>query len=240
MKALRPSEVSVIIPAWNEARTIAGTLGHLLKTGVPGEIIVVDGGSEDGTLEEVKRLPDTEETKLYAIRSPKRGRGAQMNYGASAARGEVLLFLHADTRPSPGWDLAALETLSREGVVAGYFGYAVDGIGLSLRILELGTNLRVALLDLPYGDQGLFLRRADFEVIGGFYERPLMEDVDILQRLRRRGAVRQAPAVAITSARRFEREGTWRMVAKDTLLLAGFRAGVPPELLSRFYRFGNR
>jgi rSAM/selenodomain-associated transferase 2 len=233
-------DISVVIPTWNEAHSIAATLRHLTKTGAPREIIVSDGGSSDGTLDIVQGLPLLGETVVRGLSSPTRGRGAQMNFGAQHAHGEHLLFLHADTKPSPGWDATACYALSQPRVAACFFRYAVDAQGLGFRILEVGTNLRVALFRLPYGDQGFCLRRETFSQVGGFFERPLMEDVDLLRRLRSVGRVVEAQGTAVTSARRFQKEGLAKTIVKDWVLVAAFRLGVAPELLRRFYQFGNR
>lgn len=232
--------LSVVIPAWNEATGIRHTLRHLLCTGAPREIIVVDGQSEDGTLEVVNTTPGTPQTRIVGLCSPRRGRGAQMNFGAAHATGDVLLFLHADTRPSPGWEEALFATLREPGTVAGFFGFAVDEASFQYLFFEWGTNTRARLLGLPYGDQGLFLERKLFMELGGFFEEPLMEDVEFLWRVKKRGKVRKAPALAITSARRFKKYGLWRGVARNFFLSAGFHLGVPASFLARFYRFGNR
>lgn len=163
-----------------------------------------------------------------------------MNFGASHAKGDILFFLHADTFPTPGWSRAILQTLSHEDTAAGFFGYSLNVSNVGLKIIELGVAIRAGVFNLPYGDQGLFLQRSLFETIGGYRELPLMEDIEILQRLRKRGKIREAPLSVVTSARRFQKNGTLRTFTKDALLSAAFHAKIPAGALARFYRFGNQ
>src|SRR5687767_9697054 len=118
--------ISVVMPTWNEAGRIQDTLHHLVKTGAPAEILVVDGQSDDGTLEAAAALKNSVPTRVIGLVSPKRGRAAQMNHGAERASGEILLFLHADTLLPAGWDRAAAETLAAPNTAAGFYGYSLD------------------------------------------------------------------------------------------------------------------
>jgi hypothetical protein len=163
-----------------------------------------------------------------------------MNAGAREAKGSTLFFLHADTFPPNSWDHVIEETISAPNTAAGFFSYSLNTASIGLKIIELGVAIRSGVFNLPYGDQGLFLSRQMFEHVGGFAEIALMEDIEILQRLRKHGKLREAPLSVVTSARRFQKHGTLKTFAKDALISAAFHAKVSPDLLARFYRFGNR
>jgi rSAM/selenodomain-associated transferase 2 len=233
-------KISVIIPVWNEATQIEGLLRYLLATGQCSEIIVADGQSEDDTAAIVERFALQQHTPILPIVSQKRGRGAQMNAGAREAKGDTLFFLHADTFPPVGWHHVIAETVSQPNTSAGFFSYSLHTASIGLKIIELGVAIRSGIFNLPYGDQGLFLSKKVFEQIGGFAEIPLMEDVEILQRLRKYGKLREASRSVVTSARRFQKHGTLKTFTKDALISAAFHAKVSPDILARFYRFGNR
>ena len=237
---MKMPQISVIIPVWNEAKQIEGLLRYLLATGCCAEIIVADGQSDDGTIDVVERFAAQQATPVVPIVSVKRGRGAQMNAGASVARGDTLFFLHADTYPPAGWHHVIAETVSRPNTSAGFFSYSLNTASIGLKIIELGVAIRSGVFNLPYGDQGLFLSKSIFEDIGGFAEIPLMEDIEILQRLRKHGKLREASLSVVTSARRFQKYGTLKTFTKDALISAAFHARVSPQVLARFYRFGNR
>ena len=163
-----------------------------------------------------------------------------MNAGAREAKGDTLFFLHADTYPPMGWHQVIAEVVAQPDTAAGFFGYSLHTASIGLKIIELGVAIRAGVFNLPYGDQGLFLSRKMFEQVGGFAEIPLMEDIEILQRLRKHGKLREASLSVVTSARRFQRHGTLKTFTKDALISAAFHAKVPAHLLARFYRFGNR
>jgi rSAM/selenodomain-associated transferase 2 len=224
--------VTIIIPVLDDTTALGGLLEALepYRDEPAIEIVVVDGGEADPALERLRdRRPD-----VHWLRSL-RGRGAQMNCGARRARGRWLLFLHADTRLGAGW----LEELRRcdrcPGVVGGSFRFALDSRSRWARWIERGVQARVRLFDLPYGDQALFATCADFDALGGFRELPLMEDVDFVRRLRRRGRLAHAGVAALTSARRWERDGWLRRSMENVVLTLLFLAGVPPERLARRY-----
>ncbi|MEI6159555.1 MAG: TIGR04283 family arsenosugar biosynthesis glycosyltransferase [Roseococcus sp.] len=209
--------ISVVIPTLNAARLLPPLLAQL---GGLGEMILADGGSAEAP--EGGRL----------ILAP-RGRGFQLAAGATAARGEWLLFLHADTRLGAGWEEALLAALEHPGQ-AHYFRFALDDPSPQARRLEAAVAWRCRWMALPYGDQGLLISRALYDALGGFRPLPLMEDVDLVRRL---GRARLAPmaASAITSAERWQRDGWWRRSARNLLTLSLYFAGVPPERLARFY-----
>lgn len=221
---------SIIIPVLNDTPVLAAMLATL-NAGADVEILVVDGGSTDECV--ATRATMREDTR-WVTSLP--GRGRQMNSGARSARGRWLVFLHADTRLPDLW-LDELRRLDGEpSIVGGSFRFRLDSEARSARLLERGVALRVRYFDLPFGDQALFVRSAVFEALGGYREWPLMEDVDLVRRLRRMGRLHHSSLPAVTSARRWEREGWCRRSAGNVTLLLLFLAGVPPDRLVRWYR----
>ena len=163
------------------------------------------------------------------------GRGVQLNAGAARADGRWLWFVHADST-LPAAFLAIFRELDRSGDTAGgSFRFALDSVDWQARVWERGVALRVAWLGLPYGDQGLFVRRAVFERMGGFRPIPLMEDVEFVGRLKREGRIVHLNVKIVTSARRWEREGWWRRTGRNLGLLALYYVGISPERLARGY-----
>lgn len=227
--------VTIVIPVLNDAPALAGLLDDLHPYGDQAavEIVVVHGGEAgDPALERLRTL-HAGVTWLRTVG----GRGAQMNCGARRARGRWLLFLHADTRLGAGWldELRRLE--GQPGVAGGSFRFALDSRSPWARWIERGVEVRVRLFDLPYGDQALFATRGDFDALGGFREMPLMEDVDFVRRLRRRGRLARVAVAALTSARRWEQDGWVRRSAENVMLTLLFLAGFPPERLAcRYHR----
>jgi rSAM/selenodomain-associated transferase 2 len=216
-------ETSVVIPALNEQERVADAVRSVLDH---AEVIVVDGGSTDGT----RAAAEAAGARVIAAA---RGRGVQLDAGARAARGNWLVFLHADTRLEGGW-AAALRSLPAE-VVGGAFRFALDPPRPAYRWLEAGVALRCRLFRLPYGDQGLFARREAYFAIGGFRPLPLMEDVDFARRLARSGRLAFPAVRAFTSARRFERRGLLATSLRNLWLLGLYSAGQAPERLARLY-----
>jgi len=220
--------LSIIIPTLNEAGTLAGTLTSI-GTSSYIETIVADGGSTDETLTIAHQF----ETKVVAAT---RGRGAQMNAGAQTARGQFLLFLHADTRLPFGYLEQIERVLAPRGTAAGAFRLAFDDSRFSLRAIERTANWRSMLCQLPYGDQGLFLSRQCFDAANGFPELPIMEDYAFVRRLLRHGRIRLANTPVITSARRWLTNGIWRTTLKHQAILLGWRLGLSPFRLARWRR----
>jgi rSAM/selenodomain-associated transferase 2/rSAM/selenodomain-associated transferase 1 len=221
-----PGLLSVIIPTWNEAHQLASTVTPILQHR-DCEVVIADGGSTDGTVELATQLE-------CRVVSANRGRGKQMNAGAALSRGDTLLFLHADTRLPTHFREEIRSTLEA-GAVAGAFRFQVDLPGWGMRCVEWGTHLRARCLQRPYGDQGFFLRAADFFEVGGYRNWPLMEDFELCSRLRKRGRIRIAPSAAVTSGRRWKRLGAFRNTAINQCCIALYRLGVSVERIAQFY-----
>lgn len=196
------------------------------------EVILVDGGSDEALEHLAGRRTD-----LRLIRTSP-GRARQMNAGAASASGEWLLFLHADSTLAPGW-LDAFTHLPGE-MSGGWFRFALDDPAWQARIIERGTRWRVRVFRLPYGDQGLFVRRRVFAEMGGYSDLSLMEDVDFARRLRHRPGIGEMPLDLVTSARRWRRDGWWRRSATNLALVTLYFAGVPPNRLALWYRRSPR
>ena len=191
------------------------------------ELIVVDGGHEPA-LEHL--ISSSAGTRLIRSRP---GRAIQMNAGAAIARGEWLLFLHADSTLPAHWVELFVDVPA--DACGGWFRFALDDPSWQARVIERGVAWRVRLLRLPYGDQGLFVRRTLFVALRGFKELPLMEDVDFVRRLVAAGPVVELPASLQTSARRWRQDGWLRRSARNLLVLLLYAAGVSPERLARIY-----
>jgi rSAM/selenodomain-associated transferase 2 len=219
-------DVSVIIPTWNEAVSIAPTLRAVRAQG-PGEIIVTDGGSADGT-------PDMARHADLVLAAP-RGRALQMNAGAARARCQYLLFLHADCTLANGAIAAIPDCLRRRGVIAGCFSMRVQAEGPLFRSIDACATARVRLTGIAYGDQGLFLRRDDFERFGGFPPLRFMEDVFFSRLLRRHGRLVVLPHAIRVSPRRWQRVGLIRQTLRNWALTALAAGGVSPDRLAAWY-----
>lgn len=222
-----PQLVSIIIPTLNEGRIIAQTLTHLLAQKGAFEIIVADGGSEDDTLEKVRQFE-----QVNIVYAPK-GRAAQMNAGAKTALGTYLFFLHADTLPPENAIALIQNTLAQSHVSAGSFYLKFQPNSRLLRFYSQWTRLNITLL--TYGDQGLFLKAATFQQIGFFKEIPLMEDVEIQQRLRKIGKFVKIQQAVTTSSRRYQQNGIVWQQLKDTALALLYFMGCSPQYLKKFY-----
>lgn len=218
--------MSVIIPTLNEAGCIAPTI-EALRAQQPLEILVVDGGSSDDTVVRASAAD-------VVLLSPP-GRGRQMNAGAAQARGDFLLFLHADCTLGDGALAAATRCLDRTGAVAGCFSMCVRADGPLYRSIDAAASARVRLTGLVYGDQGLFLRRETFFRLGGFPGVHFMEDVLFSKRLRRHGRVVVLRDRIFVSPRRWQRVGLVRQTVRNWTLLALAAAGVHPDRLAQHY-----
>jgi rSAM/selenodomain-associated transferase 2 len=219
--------VSAVIPALDAAAQLPSTLAALAGSPLIAETIVVDGASRDAGVVIAERAGTT------VITAP-RGRGSQLAAGAAAATGDWLLFIHADCRPLAGWEDAVRAFIAQSPDKAGYFDLALDDEAPAARRLERIVAWRCRVLALPYGDQGLLIRRGVYDTVGGYAAIPLMEDVDIVRRL---GRARLAPvgATMLASARRYRRDGYWRRSLRNLCCLALYFAGVSPARIARLY-----
>ena len=256
-KSLR---ISVIIPTLNEATTIGACLGQFDcgpsgsdgpagqdgsigpgsrenaegPAGMAGpeslEVIVVDGGSDDGTPEIVRSWPGAR-----LIESGIRGRAIQMNAGAAASSGDVLLFLHADTRLPVRWRELVTESIFGRGKAGGRFRFDIAHAKRIYRWIVRGTNFRSRFLGITYGDQAIYTTREAFEAVGGFPGIPVFEDARFADRLKKAGGLDWIDEAVLTSARRWERRGPVRTLLLTWLLRLLYTLFVPPRFLARFY-----
>lgn len=221
--------LSIVIPALNEAPQICATLADLQPLRSQGhQLILVDGGSQDGTPDLAKPLVD------QLLTAPP-GRARQMNAGAALAAGDVLWFLHGDTRIPPGAPRALLAALDR-GAAWGRFDVRLSGSHPLLRIVERLMNLRSCVQGIATGDQGIFLGRALFQQLGGYPDQPLMEDIALSRALRRRGRPACVRERLVTSSRRWERRGILRTIWLMWHLRLAYALGADPAWLAERYR----
>lgn len=229
-----PAPLSVIIPTLNAAGDLPATCDALLggvTDGLIGELILSDGGSEDG----IAKVADALGAVL--ITGP-RGRGQQIRRGVAAATGPWLLILHADTHLSDGWSEAVRMHMNQHPEMAGWFRLQFRAKGFAPWLISYGANLRSRHLGLPYGDQGLLVNKTTLETVGGIPDIPLMEDVVLAKRLKRR--LIPLPATARTSAKRYEKEGWWTRSFANLTTLTRFMIGVRPDALAARYHRKDR
>lgn len=221
--------VTVVIPVWNDPDALADLLPSL-PPHHSTETIVVIAREERSRYQDLERRFDT----VRWLTAP-RGRGVQMDAGVAEAHGRWLLFLHADCRLPPDWLDAIRHADRTPQVVGGAFRFALESSDWRARMLQTAVRLRMAVFQLPYGDQALFVKRSVFETVGGFRQLPLMEDVDLVRRLKRQGRLFFAPSSVTSSPRRWQRDGWFRRSAGNLLLLMKYFAGTDPEVLARQY-----
>jgi len=222
-------KLSIVMPVLDEALTLSATLAALAPLRARGHrLIVVDGDSRDGSLALAAAACDE------ALAAP-RGRATQMNAGAARADGEVLMFLHADTRLPDRADEAVLQAVA-DGADWGRFDVRIEARSPLLRVVAGLMNLRSRLTGIATGDQAIFVRRDLFQRLGGFADQPLMEDIELSRRLRALSRPACLRAHVCTSGRRWERGGVWRTIVLMWRLRWRYWRGVAPEVLVRDYR----
>jgi len=220
--------ISIIIPTLNEANVVGETITRLLKS-EQVEILVVDGGSSDGTDEIARELG----ARVLATAPSKAG---QMNAGAAEAQGAVLLFLHADTRLPENFEEKVLTAAARRGFCAGAFTLEIDSTDRGMRFIERAANWRARIFKMPYGDQALFVSRNLFLEIGGFADYPIMEDFELVRRLKKKGKIAILPDSVKTSPRRWQNLGVLTTWLLNQIILVAYFIGIPPRRLASWYR----
>ena len=225
-------EFSIIIPVLHEQRFINSCLEKVKQqpTSFSWEVIVVDGDPQGETIKTVHG------NSVIKIISPK-GRAKQMNAGANAAKGRILLFLHADTQLPPNALQKIQDVLADEKYVAGAFDLDIDTKNLFIKFIAARARLRSRITRVPYGDQAIFIRKEYFENIGGFRDIPLMEDVALMKLIKKRGdKIFILRDRVMTSARRWEKEGPFYTTLRNMVVMNLYRFGISPEKLLRFYK----
>jgi rSAM/selenodomain-associated transferase 2 len=225
------SKLSIIMPVLDEGEGIAAALDALADLRALGtEVIVVDGGSRDATVQRARMRADR------VVAAP-RGRALQMNAGAEKCAGDVLLFLHADTRLPPDAEHLVLDRLERSGRAWGRFDVKIDGRNPLLAVVARLMNIRSRLTGIATGDQAIFVRRDAFQAAGGFAAIPLMEDIALCKHLKRVSPPLCLRECAVTSGRRWERHGLLATVLLMWRLRLAYFFGADPKKLARRYGY---
>jgi len=225
---LIPKNISVVIPTLNEAGNIAETLlsvGHENNI----QVIVADGGSQDHTVS----IAESFGAKVISALPP---RSKQMNAGAAQATGDVLLFLHADTRLPKNFDRLVLGSFAQPDIAAGAFELGIDAPSPGLRLIERMANWRSRCLRTPYGDQGIFMLTRVFHEAGGFSDFSIMEDFELIRRLRKKGKIITVSAPVLTSSRRWQNFGILKTTLINQLIVIAYYIRIPPNTIARLYR----
>lgn len=221
--------LSVVIPTLNAADALPSCLLSLMEgveTGLIRELVVSDGGSDDET-------PRMAEEAGAVLVTGAASRGAQLRRGVAATSGEWLLVLHADSVLQPGWSEAVSAHLAQREGQAAYFRLRFDTGGGAAYWVALWADLRARILGLPYGDQGLLIRRTLYDAVGGYPDIALMEDVALVRKLK--GRLSRLPVSITTSAGKYQRDGWMRRGARNLSLLIRYLLGADPEKLARRY-----
>ena len=221
-----PPTISIIIPILNEAKVLDKTLSQLQPELERHELIIVDGGSSDNSVCIAEKYGE--------VLTSARGRAKQLNAGAVAATGDILIFLHADIWLESG-ALAAVESALSSGYIGGGFHQKIDGKCILYRMIEIAGDLRGKYLKVFYGDSGIFLARADFEKIGGFPDVPILEEMEFSKGLRKLGKTTLVFPHIHLSARRWEAKGIVRTTLNNWLITLLYFIGVSPEKLAKLY-----
>jgi len=228
----KPPLFSVIIPVLNEAKRINEVISRLQAQEPDGglDLVIVDGDPSGSTISGI-----TSDCVRKVL--SKGGRACQMNSGASIARGEILLFLHADTRLPAGAFSLIQQTISDRRFAAGAFDLGFDTPRMIFKITEKYVRLRTRVTRVPFGDQAIFIRRRYFQELGGYRNIPIMEDVDLMKRIRKRGdRITIIPEKVLTSPRRYEAEGILYCTFRNWALQILYSCGMSPERLEKWYR----
>ncbi len=229
------AKISVIIPTLNEAKTIEQAILSIVSS-QNVEVIIVDGGSLDDTVEIASRTS-------VKVLSAAGVRAIQMNLGAEFATGEILLFLHADTLLPPEFATMVRQVFSARGnlaPIAGAFALRIDAPQRRFRLIEWGVNWRSRFANMPYGDQAIFLTAQTFAQLGGFPELPIMEDFQLMRQLGRLGRIEIIPTPVVTSARRWLKRGIFQTTVINQMMILGYYLRVPPTRLNQWYRGSKR
>ena len=220
-------KVSIIVPTLNEELVLEKTLTQFQQLS-PHELIVSDGGSDDGTRNIAGRFS-------HRVITGSAGRALQMNVGADEATGDILLFLHADSRIEPESYRKMLQCMQNPKWIGGAFTLCIESGKWSLKLIALLANIRSKYFGLAYGDQGFFVRKEVFKDMNGFSPLPICEDLDFYHRLRKKGPVILLKEKAHTSPRRWIKEGILFTTARNTLIAVLFGLGFPPHILTKWY-----
>ncbi len=228
-----PQKITVILPTYQEEQRVAKAIASAM-TGFAIEVLVCDGGSTDATC----RIAQDMGAKVFLCPEDCRGRARQMNYGAERATGDIVLFLHADSLLPAQWDREVRKLLlENTGPVLGYFRFAVSGTFWGKALLTWGTNVRAQRM--PYGDQALFLRKKDFFALGAYADVPILEDVCLVKAMKEKGKICGLPLPVLTSGRRWQERGFWRVVLLNQIVLAAAALGIDLEKIRQMYRTGS-
>lgn len=222
------AKISIIIPVLNEAENIESVISGI-QNAENIEMIIVDGGSQDNTVEIAQGLG----VKVIVTQ---RGRALQMNAGAKIATGEILLFLHGDTQLPLGFEQEVRKIWVNSNIIAGAFQLKINAPEFSLRVIEKTVFWRSKYLQMPYGDQAIFIKVSTFWEVGGFPEQPIMEDFELIRRLNPLGKIEILSCSVMTSGRRWQRLGVFKTTLINQLVVIGYYLGISPVKLSQWYR----
>ncbi len=227
-RSIATAKISIIIPTLNESENIKATLVST-QSSTNVEVIVVDGGSEDNTV-------DIAESLGVKVIAGYKNRARQMNAGAMNATGDILLFLHADTLLPANFDAMIRTALQQPSTVAGAFALRINAPDIGLRLVELGVKYRSKLFKMPYGDQAIFITKDKFKDIGGFPELAIMEDFEFIRNLKDLGKITFIPVPVITSPRRWLKKGILQTTLINQFVIIAYFLGISPERIRSWYR----
>ena len=227
-RSIATAKISIIIPTLNESKNIQATLSSTqISTNI--EVIVVDGGSKDNTVDIVESLG-------VKVITGYQNRARQMNAGAKNATGDILLFLHADTVLPADFDAMIRTAMQQPLTVAGAFALRINAAQAGLRLVEWGVKLRSKWFNMPYGDQAIFMTKDKFNDIGGFPELPIMEDFELIRNLKSLGKITFISVPVITSPRRWLKKGILQTTLINQIIIIAYFLGVSPQRIRRWYR----